>query len=130
MRPVLNPSLLLGGLLLGLTSCAAVTGGGSTPYVVFFTERSAALEPTAKQVIAQAATAAKAASGQVRVLGYTDSVGSAADDVALSSRRAKRVSDELVADGVPAERIVQQGRGQTGSDPGVESRRVDIILAN
>jgi outer membrane protein OmpA-like peptidoglycan-associated protein len=107
-----------------------LTGGESRPYSVFFTERSAALEPSAKEVIASAATAAKAASGQIRVLGYTDSVGSPADDVALSRRRAKRVSDELVADGVPAERIVQQGRGQTGTDPGIESRRVDIILAN
>ncbi len=123
-------SVLTATLLLTLSSCAALTGGGGTPYVVFFTERSAALEPTAKEVIAQAATAAKAASGQVRVLGYTDSVGSPADDVTLSRGRAKRVSDELVADGVPPERIVQQGRGQTGTDPGVESRRVDIILAN
>jgi outer membrane protein OmpA-like peptidoglycan-associated protein len=125
MRPLLTATLLL-----ALSSCAALTGGGSKPYVVFFTERSAALETTAKEVIAQAATAAKASSGEVRVLGFTDSVGSPADDVTLSRQRAKRVSDELMADGVPAERIVQQGRGQTGTDPGVESRRVDIILAN
>jgi outer membrane protein OmpA-like peptidoglycan-associated protein len=46
--------------------------------------------------------------------------------MALSVLRAKAVADTLVADGVPIERIVRQGRGQTHEDPGIASRRVEI----
>ena len=80
---------------------------------------------------AQAAQAAKAAPGSaVRVIGYTDSVGIPQDDVILSQHRAQRVADALVADGVDPGRISRQGRGQTHEDPGVESRRVEIEIAN
>ncbi len=119
--------------LLALGSCAMSTGSGGPPpgFVVFFTERSAALEPAAVDVIAQAASAAKAAPGRgVLVRGYTDSAGSGPDDVKLSQQRARAVADGLAADGVSPSRITQQGRGQTGKDPGVESRRVEISLSN
>ena len=126
--------LLAVTLLLALSSCAMTRGGGGGPppgFVVFFTERSAALEPAAVDVVAQAAAAAKASPGQgVLVRGYTDSAGSKPDDVTLSQQRARAVADGLVADGVAAARITTQGRGQTGNDPGVESRRVEISLSN
>ena len=128
MRPILTATLLL-----ALASCVHTTGGGGTVpgYVVFFAERSSALEPAAADVVAQAATAANAAPDKaVLVRGWTDSAGSTSDDIALSQQRAKRVADGLVADGVAASRITRQGRGQTGNDPGVESRRVEIILSN
>ncbi len=128
MRPILTTTLLL-----ALASCAALTGGTAQQpaYTVFFSEHSSQLEPQAVDVIAQAASAAKAAPGsRVLVLGYTDSAGSKPDDVVLSRQRAQRVADALGADGIAPGRIAQQGRGQTGQDPGVESRRVDITLAN
>lgn len=120
-------------VLVALSSCASIMGGGppKPSYVVFFTERSAALDPPAVDLIAQAAAAAQAAPARsVLVLGWTDSVGSKPDDVILSNQRAKRVADALVADGVAPGRISRQGRGQTGNDPGVESRRVEISLSN
>ncbi len=127
MRRLLNVTLLL-----ALGSCAMTAGGGQPPgFVVFFTERSSALEPAAVDVVAQAAAAAKAAPGKgVLVRGYTDSAGSRPDDVKLSQQRARAVADGLVADGVSPSRITQQGRGQTGNDPGVESRRVEISLSS
>ncbi len=128
MRPILTTTLLL-----VLAACTPPAGGPAQlpAYTVFFSEHSSTLEPQAVDVIAQAASAAKAAPGaRVMVLGYTDSAGSKPDDVVLSRQRAQRVADALGADGVPAGRIAQQGRGQTGQDPGVESRRVDITLAN
>ena len=127
----MRATLALATLLL-LPACSAfMMGGGPKPYVVFFTEQSAALEPAAVDVIAAAASAARAAPGaSVLVLGHTDSVGSKPDDIRLSQERAKRVADALVADGVDGARITQRGRGQTGEDPGVESRRVDITLTN
>jgi outer membrane protein OmpA-like peptidoglycan-associated protein len=65
----------------------------------------------------------------VSVLGYTDSAGRPQDDVLLSQHRAQNVADALVADGVAAGRITRQGRGQTGEDPGVASRRVEIDIS-
>ena len=129
-------AVLSGLMLLGLASCAALGIGSSsssvdTPYHVFFSERSPALEPAGAGVIASAADAAKASPNQpVLVLGWTDSAGSPQADVALSQERARRVADALVADGVSPSRITRQGRGQTGNDPGVESRRVDIRIGS
>jgi len=127
----LAPAFALATVLL-LPGCAGMMGGGGPkPYAIFFTERSSALEPAAVEVIAAAAAAAKAAPATgVLVLGHTDSTLSKQDDIVLSQQRARRVSDALVADGLDTARITQRGRGQTGEDPGVESRRVDISLTN
>jgi outer membrane protein OmpA-like peptidoglycan-associated protein len=119
-------------LLLATASCAVVRPSAPAPapgYVVFFDEKSADLPQDAMATVQQAAIAANAHPDQpVAVIGYTDSAGNAAADSLLSDRRAKRVADALVADGVPAARITRQGRGQTHADPGVESRRVEIRI--
>ena len=115
-------------LLLSAASCAMI-GQPRPGYLVFFGEHSADLDPPAIKVIADAAAAAKAAPGSpVVVLGYTDSAGSPQADILLSQRRAQRVSDALVQDGVAPGRISRQGRGQTREDPGVASRRVEIDI--
>jgi outer membrane protein OmpA-like peptidoglycan-associated protein len=116
-------------LLLSLPSCAMIAPSPAPGYLVFFTQFSADIDPPAAAVIARAAAAAKASpSLPVEVRGYTDSFGNASADVILSQRRAQRVSDALVADGVDPNRITRQGRGQTGEDPGVASRRVEIDI--
>ncbi len=48
---------------------------------------------------------------QVRVAGYTDSLGDPAYNVDLSQRRAKAVADQLVKYGVPAENVSSVGFG-------------------
>ena len=117
-------------LLLALSSCSAMTGGSpEKTYVVFFTERSTAIDTAGQKVIGDAARESKAApSKPVVVLGYTDSVGSAAADQTLSSERAETVAEALIADGVPSTSIRREGRGQTHEDPGVASRRVEIAV--
>jgi outer membrane protein OmpA-like peptidoglycan-associated protein len=65
----------------------------------------------------------------VSVVGYTDSAGTAPADFPLSQRRAQTVADALMADGVAANRLVRSGRGQTGENPGLASRRVEVALA-
>jgi len=83
----------------------------------------------ARSLIAEAAQRASAEpAAQVTVAGYTDSAGSPPADVALSQQRAQVVADALIADGVAANRIARTGRGQTGGDPGVASRRVEITI--
>jgi OmpA family len=116
-------------LLLPLLSACALFGARAPRYAVFFPERSAQLDAAAQGVVAQAAGRARDDPGaRVRVVGYTDSAGSPQADVALSRQRAQAVADALAADGVAASRIVRAGRGQTGEDPGVASRRVEISV--
>jgi len=121
--------LLTALLLLSLSSCAAVMQPAKPGYLVFFGEHSADLDPPAVGVIAQAAAAANTMPGTfVSVVGWTDSAGSKQADILLSQRRAQRVTNALISDGVAPRRIVHQGRGQTGEDPGVASRRVEIDI--
>jgi outer membrane protein OmpA-like peptidoglycan-associated protein len=118
---------LLAAVLLP-TACAFFAPS-SPPYMVYFTERSVRLDAKAQDVVALAARrAGEAPASQVKVIGYTDSAGSPAADVQLSRQRAQAVTDVLVADGVPATRIVRVGAGQTNEDPGIASRRVEITI--
>jgi outer membrane protein OmpA-like peptidoglycan-associated protein len=114
--------------LLTLASSCAMLGGASKPnYIVFFQQRSAAIDPAAAAVIERAAAKAKTIPGSVvTVYGYTDSAGSPQADVVLSQQRAEGVAGALVADGVASAQIVRKGLGQTDEDPGIASRRVEI----
>lgn len=53
--------------------------------------------------------------GRVTVVGYTDSTGDAAKNMALSQRRANRVMNALIAQGVPANMLSAEGLGE--ADP-------------
>ncbi len=115
-------------LLLAVTSCGMMRPERPA-YVVFFDEKSPSLNASASGVIAEAAAAAKASPGTaVIVRGYTGSNGGVQTDIVLSQARAQTVSDALVADGVAPGRITREGLGQTQGEPGVESRRVEILI--
>src|SRR6188768_367406 len=69
------------------------------------------------------------------VQGYTDSVGSASDNDALSMRRAQSVRDYLVTRGVPSEKATAEGKGASSPvadnktpDGRAENRRVEIVV--
>ena len=69
------------------------------------------------------------------VQGYTDSVGSAADNDRLSLRRAQSVRDYLVTRGVPSEKATAEGKGSSNpvadnktADGRAENRRVEIVV--
>jgi len=115
-------------LLLALPACS-LFGPSGPRYVVFFQERSAQLDAPARAVIAQVAKRANAEpAAPVEVRGHTDSAGSPRADVLLSRERVESVADALVADGVAPDRLVRKGQGQTGANPGVASRRVEITV--
>ncbi len=71
----------------------------------------------------------------IQVVGHTDNVGSAEYNLSLSRRRAAAVAAILMANGVPASRIVTIGRGEdqpvatnlTASGR-QQNRRVEIII--
>ena len=112
-------------LLLVLSACSS----DNSPYLVYFQERSAQLDAPARSLIAEAAQRANAdPTAPVTVAGYTDSAGSPPADVLLSQQRAQTVADALTADGVASNRLIRKGRGQTGGDPGIASRRVEITI--
>ena len=114
-------------LVLVLSGCS---GAGRPSFLVYFPERSAKLDAEAKKVVAAAAQRAKdQPAAPVDVIGYTDSAGSPQADVLLSQQRAQNVAEALVANGVAGNRLVRSGRGQTGGDPGLASRRVEIDIA-
>src|SRR5262249_16618844 len=118
-----------GCLLLALSACS-MSASSEPPYLVYFQERSATLDTEAKKVLALVSQHARERPAEtVSVVGYTDSAGSASADLVLSQQRAHTVADALVANGVPADRLVRSGRGQTGENLGLASRRVEIALS-
>lgn len=49
---------------------------------------------------------------EVLVIGHTDRVGTAAENDPLSRQRAEVIRDQLVAEGIPAEKLEVAGRGE------------------
>src|SRR6187402_2386733 len=103
--------------------------------VLFATGKSDLL-PIAKEKLNQVS---KALTDQgfkaIVVQGYTDSVGSATDNEALSMRRAQSVRDYLVTRGVPSEKATAEGKGASNPvadnktpDGRAENRRVEIVV--
>jgi outer membrane protein OmpA-like peptidoglycan-associated protein len=114
------------------TRGVVITLSGS---VLFATGKSDLL-PIAKEKLNQVA---KALTDQgfksIVVQGYTDSVGSASDNEALSMRRAQSVRDYLVTKGVPSEKATAEGKGASNPvasnstpDGRAENRRVEIVV--
>ncbi len=104
-------------------------------YLVFFDWDRADLTARARQIVAQAATAAQGGTTRIEVDGYTDLSGTPAYNQRLSVRRAQSVKTELVRDGVQAGEITISGHGETSplvqTAAGVrepQNRRVEIIL--
>lgn len=69
----------------------------------------------------------------VKVIGHTDSVGSDAYNQALSERRAKSVADFLISQDVPADKVTQEGQGESNpvadnstAEGRAQNRRVEI----
>lgn len=60
---------------------------------------------------------------EIHIVGYTDHIGSAAYNLALSSARAKTVRDYLLSNGVQANNISAVGKGET--NPVVQCNQVN-----
>jgi len=72
----------------------------------------------------------------VKIVGYTDSVGKKAYNLALSKRRAKSVADKLIDFGVSPARISHHGMGESNPVASnktawgkAENRRIEAILS-
>ena len=100
---------------------AAVARQGDKLYValpsgVLFDVDKDVVKPEARQSLAKAAEVlVKYPDTYVTVEGHTDSTGTAQHNQALSERRAQRVKEVLVQNGVPASRLSTMGYGETDS---------------
>lgn len=73
------------------------------------------ISPRGRDEIAALAAEIKSgsANGRVSVVGYTDRIGGESANLALSQRRADSVRALLVHDGVAADAVVSEGRGES-----------------
>ena len=97
---------------------------------IHFESASAALPADAQHAIATVVEALKAAEGRrVLLAGYHDPTGNIDFNRDLAKRRALGVRDALIAQGIPAQRIILRKPEQTtGSGNNAEARRVEILL--
>ena len=97
---------------------------------IYFTSASASLPADTQQAIATVVEALKAVEGRrVLLAGYHDPTGNIDFNRDLAKRRALGVRDALIAQGIPAQRIILRKPEQTtGSGNNAEARRVEILL--
>jgi OOP family OmpA-OmpF porin len=67
-----------------------------------------ALAELAKQIVAHSANV-----GRVEIIGYTDYIGSAAYNQKLSEKRAQSAANFLISQGVPANKVTAEGKGES-----------------
>jgi outer membrane protein OmpA-like peptidoglycan-associated protein len=107
-------------------------------YMVFFELGSTKISDQSQNTVAQAAQVFKSkANARISVTGYADTIGSTAVNVQISTARAKKVADDLMALGVPAAAITTRGAGDEGllvptGPQTVEprNRRAVIVITN
>jgi len=117
--------------MFGLSMSAAQAADPQpTRFVVYFQPWSAALDDSAKDVIAKAADMMKSNSrAHAMVQGYADTTGSKKANLLMSDLRSQIVVDELQADGAASIKIKQAGHGSVQFlISSQESRRVEIAV--
>jgi len=83
---------------------------------VLFETGSATLKPESKEQLRDVAEILKAyPTAAVKIGGYTDDTGDPNANIQLSSARATAVVSELVAQGIPADRLSAEGYGATNA---------------
>jgi outer membrane protein OmpA-like peptidoglycan-associated protein len=98
-----------------------------TPYLVYFDRGSDQLDLDAKNAVFHAARAAAIAEpAAIAVTGYADASGGAADNEALSRRRAEAVAEALRTAGVSSGEIRVGARGALPGTSERQARRVEI----
>jgi membrane fusion protein (multidrug efflux system) len=107
----------------------AVEAGAPLAQVAFESGQTA-LSPKAKALLLDIAAGVKKMEGATLVLsGFHDTAGSPEVNARVAKERAQAVRDELVAKGMPAERIkLQKPQIMVGGNDPALARRVDIGL--
>ncbi len=133
MRPAFSwpRSAFLAGLLT-LGACVHEAPPEHT-FAVFYQNFSTTLDDSGRVVVTRAAAISKRfPSLPVTVSGYADPSDTNATGVhLLAEARVNAVTQQLLAEGVSSALIIRKPIGvPVGSQPGVESRRVEIDIGN
>ena len=129
--------------LTGITTRRSAEGLGrsleescvTTRYDILFATGSAALDSASAPVIEAIASAlGKHRDWKLTIVGHTDGIGTAADNLELSRRRAESVRTVLIVrHGIPASRLRAEGRGESQpvadnatAEGRARNRRVDL----
>jgi OOP family OmpA-OmpF porin len=102
----------------------------------FFDFDKSAVKPEGRAALRSLVDQAKGATvEQVRIEGHTDSTGPAKYNIGLSVRRAEAVKRLLVQEGIPADKVVTEGLGESQPvasnatrDGRAQNRRVEVEL--
>jgi len=105
-------------------------------YLVFFDWDKSDITEGARAIVAEAARNSRTAGiSRIEATGHADRSGTDRYNLGLSQRRAQAIGAELVRQGVPAENIVLQWKGERDplvvTDDGVrepQNRRVEIVF--
>jgi OOP family OmpA-OmpF porin len=118
---------------------AACSNGGDNQaqqFQVLFNTGQSTLTPEGHQTIATVASTVRTEPGaRVVVVGKTDTIGGASENLSLSRKRAQAVQGWLVAAGVPPDKVLMSwtGEGQPNVNTGnhvsePRNRAVDIMV--
>jgi len=114
---------------------AAAPAPVTRSFIVYFGLNSTSLTARAREIVIEAAQAARSGRAVIEVGGHTDTIGDAAVNERLSRRRADAVASELRRQGIAGDSIAITAYGETrlavATRDGVReprNRRVEIIL--
>ncbi|MFO1083215.1 MAG: OmpA family protein [Reyranellaceae bacterium] len=108
-------ALVIAAVALSACEKAAPPPVAPVSYMVFFDLGSVKISEQSQNTVAQAAQVFKSkANARISVTGYADTVGSPAVNMQISTARANKVRDDLIALGVPAAAITTRGAGEEG----------------
>jgi OOP family OmpA-OmpF porin len=119
----------------GVAPAAVAAPVAARSFLIFFDWNRADLTARARQIIGEAAEAARAQPARIELAGHADRTGTPQYNQALSRRRAETVAEELIRRGIARQDISITALGETqplvATADGVrepQNRRVEIIL--
>jgi outer membrane protein OmpA-like peptidoglycan-associated protein len=117
-------------LALALSACSIFHPNRPPNYIAFFRFDSAELTPVARQIVDQAAAAAKALPAtKIEIAGYLDSATAPPEGRHFSEPRFKAVEQALIADGIDPKLLVRvQLADSEAALPATGDRRIEIWL--
>lgn len=123
--PVIFTAFLLGAC----SHSASLPQDNNRTYVVFFPFASTQLDDAANKTISQATTYAQHfPEKQVFVKGYAAVYGDLSQDEMLAIQRARIVTQKVIDDGIPADRVHDTPRPPEDRKNQVAARRVEIQI--
>lgn len=97
---------------------------------ILFEKGSASLNSDMKNNLDEIATSInkRHTKGEIRIYGYADPEGKAADNLELSKKRSESVMNYLSEQGIDSNRMSVHARGEVTGDENVTKRKVEVVV--